>query len=186
MCSDEKKDAHRFRDTILEAVKEGKIKLFARFKPWSEKVAKQPRPKNPLVQKKKKATAEDNHQQLIAQLRSMPGIKGYSYTAPVLYHQCCSPKFSNIIELSRQCSRPDSCEFWALQGVRGSTHGQCLGSIGSKILQAWCQGEEEGKGCRDDRERLCQGAAEIAEQKRANISGTKRKGQEKARRWLRG
>jgi len=85
MCSDEKKDAHRFRDTILEAVKEGKTEVFARFKPWSEKVAKQPRPKNPLAQKKKKkAAADEHHQQLVAQLRSVTSIKGHSYTVAAL------------------------------------------------------------------------------------------------------
>ncbi|KAK9918041.1 hypothetical protein WJX75_000728 [Coccomyxa subellipsoidea] len=69
MCSEEKKDAHRFRDIILAAVEEGRVKLFKPFKPWSEKVAKQPRPKNPLAKKKNTSKAEGSDQQLIAQIR---------------------------------------------------------------------------------------------------------------------
>lgn len=71
MCSDEKKDAHRFRDIIVSAIEEGRAKQFPRFKPWSGKVAKQPRPKNPLAVKKTKSSkAQENDQQLIAQIRS--------------------------------------------------------------------------------------------------------------------
>lgn len=71
MCSDEKTDAHRFRDIILAAVKEGRVKLFKPFKPWSDKVAKQPRPKDPLggSKKKKRDEGEGNEQQLIVQIR---------------------------------------------------------------------------------------------------------------------
>lgn len=68
MCSEEKKDAHRFRDIILAAIKEGHVKQFPRFEPWSKKVEKQPRPKNPLA-KKKKSKSQSNDQQLVAQIR---------------------------------------------------------------------------------------------------------------------
>ena len=70
MCSEEKRDAHRFRDIILSAVKDNKVKLFMSFKPWSEKVAKQPRPKDPLAPRKTNAGgAADADKQLMEQIR---------------------------------------------------------------------------------------------------------------------
>ncbi len=68
MCSEEKIDAHRFRDIILAAIKEGRVKDFSRFEAWSKKVAKQPRPKNPLARKKTR-NLQSNDQQLVAQIR---------------------------------------------------------------------------------------------------------------------
>lgn len=68
MCSEEKRDAHRFRDIILAATKEGRVKKFSRFEPWSKKVEKQPRPKIPFA-RKKKSNLQSNDQQLVAQIR---------------------------------------------------------------------------------------------------------------------
>ncbi len=70
MCSEAKADAHRFRDIILAAIDDDKVKLYKKFKPWSEKVAKQPRPKAPLAPVKANASeAADAQKQLIQQIR---------------------------------------------------------------------------------------------------------------------
>jgi len=68
MCSEEKTDAHHFRDIILAAVERKQVKRYKTFKPWSEKVAKQPRPKAPLAPRKANAAGEAE-KQLIAQIR---------------------------------------------------------------------------------------------------------------------
>ena len=70
MCSEAKADAHRFRDIILAAIDDNKVKLYKKFKAWSEKVAKQPRPKAPLAPKKANASeAADGQNQLVQQIR---------------------------------------------------------------------------------------------------------------------
>ena len=68
MCSEAKADAHRFRDIILAAIDDKKVKQYKNLKPWSEKVAKQPRPKAPLAPVKANAS-EDGQKQLIQQIR---------------------------------------------------------------------------------------------------------------------
>jgi hypothetical protein len=97
MCSEEKKDAHRFRDIILAAVEEGRVKLFKPFKPWSEKVAKQPRPKNPLAKKKNTSKAEGSDQQLIAQIRC-----SYSSVVPD-YLYAWPTRRQTLIGLPKDC-----------------------------------------------------------------------------------
>ena len=71
MCSEERKDAHRLRDIILAAQEGGKAKKYKKFRPWSEKVAKQPRPKHPLAPSSTNAAGpgKDVEKQLIAQIR---------------------------------------------------------------------------------------------------------------------
>ena len=71
MCSEERKDAHRFRDIILAAQEAGEAKKHKQFRPWSEKVAKQPRPKHPLTPSRTNAAGpgKDAEKQLIAQIR---------------------------------------------------------------------------------------------------------------------
>ena len=71
MCSEERKDAHRFRDIILAAQEAGDAKKRKKFRPWSEKVAKQPRPKHPLTPSRTNAAGpgKDAEKQLIAQIR---------------------------------------------------------------------------------------------------------------------
>ena len=70
MCSEAKADAHRFRDIILAAIDDQKANKHKKFKPWSEKVAKQPRPKAPLIpQRANTSVAADGDQQLIQQIR---------------------------------------------------------------------------------------------------------------------
>ena len=71
MCSEERKDAHRFRDIILTAQEAGKAKKHKKFRPWSEKVARQPRPKHPLTPSRTNAAGpgKDAEKQLIAQIR---------------------------------------------------------------------------------------------------------------------
>ena len=70
MCSEEKTDAHRFRDIILAAIDSKRVKQYNKFKPWSERVAKQPRPKAPLAPRRANAAgAADADKQLIQQIR---------------------------------------------------------------------------------------------------------------------
>ena len=68
LCSEEKTDAHHFRDIILAAVNEKRVKQYKKFKPWSDKVAKQPRPRKPLAPKKVTGSA-DGDKQLVEQIR---------------------------------------------------------------------------------------------------------------------
>lgn len=72
ICSDSKKDSHRFMDIIQEAIAEEKVKSFKAFKSWSKEVSQKPRPQNPLAKKKKKkgpqaSSNEDNA--LVAAIR---------------------------------------------------------------------------------------------------------------------
>ncbi len=70
MCSEEKRDAHRFRDIILAAVRDKRAKLYKCFKTWSEKVAKQPRPKDHLGPGQTgTGEAADADKQLMEQIR---------------------------------------------------------------------------------------------------------------------
>ena len=71
MCSEERLDAHRFRDIILAAVQEGRAKHYKAFKPWSERVAALPAPRQPLARRKgmEGSTAAGTEQQLVAQIR---------------------------------------------------------------------------------------------------------------------
>lgn len=72
MCSEERLDAHRFRDIILAAIAEGRTKQYKAFKPWSARVAATPAPKDPFAQrkgKKKRSSAAGSDQQLVAQIR---------------------------------------------------------------------------------------------------------------------
>ena len=70
MCSEAKADAHRFRTIIHAAIDDKKVKQYKKFKPWSEKVAKQPCPKAPLAPRKANASgAEGGEKQLIQQIR---------------------------------------------------------------------------------------------------------------------
>ncbi|CAL8471723.1 g11265 [Coccomyxa elongata] len=89
MCSEEKIDAHRFMDIILAAIKEGRVKHFSRFEPWSKKVAKQPRPKNPLARKKTR-NLQSNDQQLVAQIRGAGAARMDSAFA-ALEAKYCNP-----------------------------------------------------------------------------------------------
>ena len=68
LCSEPKLDSHRFRDIVLEAIEEGRAKPLPAFKPWSERVAAQPRPKSPFARPKKRK-APSGGQQLVAQIR---------------------------------------------------------------------------------------------------------------------
>lgn len=54
ICSDSKKDSHRFLDIIEEAIAEKQVKSFKAFKAWAKEVQKRPRPQNPLAKKRKK------------------------------------------------------------------------------------------------------------------------------------
>ena len=69
MCSEAKPDAHRFRDIILAAIDEQKVKKYKKFRPWSDKVAKQPRPKAALTPKTANSGAASGDKQLALQIR---------------------------------------------------------------------------------------------------------------------
>jgi DnaJ family protein C protein 9 len=99
MCSEERLDAHRFRDTILAAIAEGRAKPYRAFKPWSARVAATPAPKDPLAKrqgKKARSSAAGGDQQLVAQIRllqhrlllALPG--SFSCVASIAVHAYAS------------------------------------------------------------------------------------------------
>ena len=82
LCSEPKLDSHRFRDIVLEGIKGGRAKPYPAFKPWSERVAAQPRPKNPFARPKKRKAAPGagSGQELIAQIRCSMSHMGCIFT----------------------------------------------------------------------------------------------------------
>ncbi len=81
LCSEPKLDSHRFRDIVLEAIKEGRAKEFPAFKPWSKRIAAQPPPKDPFARpKKRKAPGAGGGQQLVAQIRCSLGCPATGLT----------------------------------------------------------------------------------------------------------
>ena len=69
MCSDAKRDSHRFMDLVQEAISKGDAKRFKAFSAWAKEVSKKPEPKDPLGPKPKKRKAKADEQSLVAAIR---------------------------------------------------------------------------------------------------------------------
>ena len=72
MCSEAKKDSHRFMDMIEAGIAQGELKRYKAFTAWGKDMAAKPRPKNPLAKPKKmkKAGASQlDEQALVAAIR---------------------------------------------------------------------------------------------------------------------
>ena len=69
MCSDAKRDSHRFMDLVQEAISKGEAKRFKAFSAWAKEVSKKPVPKDPLGPKPKKHKAKADEQSLVAAIR---------------------------------------------------------------------------------------------------------------------
>ena len=72
MCSEAKKDSHRFMDVIEEGIAQGDLKRYKAFTAWAKDVAAKPRPKDPLAKPKKRKKAEasqTDEQALVAAIR---------------------------------------------------------------------------------------------------------------------
>ena len=154
MCSEERLDAHRFRDIILAAVAEGRAKQFRAFKPWSARVAATQAPKDPFGRhkgKKENSSAAGSDQQLVAQIRSC----SKSFCCP-----CLVAPLRNEHKLVA-CASPDMygtdrlIGTLGLQGFGGSQERRA-GSAGGQVLpRTREQGQAEGQGEGAERGGVC-------------------------------
>ena len=72
MCSDAKRDSHRFMDLVQEAISQGEAKRFKAFSAWAKEVSKKPAPKDPLGPRPMKRKAKADEQSLVAAIRLGP------------------------------------------------------------------------------------------------------------------
>eukprot|EP00250_Pteridium_aquilinum_P008201 c17762_g1_i1 orf=159-1022(+) len=70
MCSEPEQDSHRFMDIINDAVSAGELKEYDIYKKWAKKVAKKPRPSEPMKRAKKTKSAEGSEASLLAMISS--------------------------------------------------------------------------------------------------------------------
>lgn len=81
ICSEPKRDSHRFMDAIESAIAEDKVKRYKAYKPWAKDLATKPRPKDPLKPRKTRKAEADAEQDLALQIRQRNAASFYRLTA---------------------------------------------------------------------------------------------------------